>query len=74
LTHIEWESEIPLTGPAPYAGNCFSSTQLVGARFIDSNCPPLGTFFQTQLFFASDLSSTTADPLALVSFAGFGDH
>jgi hypothetical protein len=70
LTHIEWESEIQLTGPAPYAGNCFSSTQLVGARFIDTNCPQLGTFFQTQFFFANDLSSTAAAPLALVSFPG----
>ena len=70
LTHIEWEFEIQLTGPAPYAGNCFSSTQLVGARFIDTNCPQLGTFFQTQFFFANDLSSTAAGPLASVSFPG----
>jgi hypothetical protein len=50
LTHIEWESEIQLTGPAPYAGNCFSSTQLVGARFIDTNCPQLGAFFRHSSF------------------------
>ena len=72
LTHIEWESEIQLTGPAPYAGSCVSSTQLAGARFIDTNCPQLqmDTFFQTQFFFANDLSSTAAAPLALVSFPG----
>jgi hypothetical protein len=72
LTNIEWESEIQLTGPAPYAGGCFSSTLLANADAIYALCPQFGSLGFARFHFANDLSATTADPLADFSFPGLG--
>jgi hypothetical protein len=60
LTNIQWTVDMQLTGPAPYAGACFGSTDLNGPRMVLAHCPmSVVEAFQ----FANDLVPGVADPL-----------
>jgi hypothetical protein len=60
LTNIQWTVGMQLTGPAPYAGDCFGSTDTNGPRVVLAHCPMSSVeAFQ----FANDLVPGVADPL-----------
>jgi hypothetical protein len=65
---IQWVVLAQLTGPAPYAGSCSTSTELTDARTVYGNCAQLfgNLDVQTQFHFANDLLPGTADPLDAV--------
>ena len=62
LTHVEWDAQIQVTGPAPNAGLCFLDTEQAVADAVFAICPWFGQNF-TEFHFANDLSSSVADRL-----------
>jgi hypothetical protein len=65
LTHVEWDAQIQVTGPAPNAGLCFLDTEQAVADAVFAICPWFGQIGQpsTVFHFANDLSSSAADRL-----------